>query len=85
MLDRELVDETRHLAGQRELERVVAEAGDEARRRRRLREEPGDAPHRARGLVLEHALDLVGVGVVADADADQQGHARLAEVVVGDD
>src|SRR5213592_5096222 len=85
VLDAELVDEAPHLAGERELERVVAEARDEPRRRRRLGEEPVDLPDRAGGLVDQQTLDELGVRVVVDADADEHGHPRLTEVVVGDD
>src|SRR5207244_9234025 len=63
VLDAELVDEAPHLAGERELERVVAEARDEPRRRRRLGKEPVDLPDRAGGLVDQQTLDELGVRV----------------------
>src|SRR5436309_3346384 len=40
---------------------------------------------RAGGLVDQQTLDELGVRVVVDADADEHGHPRLTEVVVGDD
>src|SRR5262249_19197104 len=85
VLDGELVGERLDLADEREVEGEVAEARDEPRRRRRLREEPRHVTHGALGLLNEKALDQIRIGAVIDADANQQRHPRLRHVVVRDD
>src|SRR5262245_31030038 len=57
VLDEELVRERPDLAGERELEGEVAEARNEPRCRRRLRQQAGHCADRLGGLLDEEALD----------------------------
>jgi hypothetical protein len=83
--DGELVHEPRDVADQREVERVFAEAGDQAREGRGLGEEAGHLAGGPRRLFDERPLDAVGIAGVANADPQQQRQARLGQVVVDDD
>src|SRR4030095_2825212 len=85
VLDRELLGERPDLAGEREVEGEIAEARNEPRRRRRLREEPRYVAHRAIRFLDEEALDQVRVGAVVDADANQEREPPLRPVVIRDD
>src|SRR5438132_3231734 len=84
VLHQELVGERLHVAEQREVQRELAEAGDEPRRRFGLGHEPRHIIHGPRGLFFEDSLHQVRIDAVVDRDADRQHQPRLRHVVVRD-
>src|SRR5262245_27655290 len=86
VLDQELVGERRHVADEREIQRVIAEARYELGGGLRLREEPGHLiANGLRDFLLENALDQIWIGAVVHGDPEEQRHPRLRQVVVRDD
>src|SRR6266849_8670279 len=72
VLHKKLIDELRHLTNKTEFQRRIAKAGDEPHEGCRLGEQACNRSGRPFHLLQQHALDLVRVAVVADADRDNQ-------------
>src|ERR1700681_2184231 len=68
MLNQKLVAKLGDIAAQREIQRRVAKAGNEARGRWRIADQAWDLPGRAANFIQQNLLHPLGVAAVGHAD-----------------